>query len=686
MAGLDLRLMRNFGIMAHIDAGKTTTSERILFHTGKTYKIGEVHDGAATMDWMEQEKEKGITITAAATSVVWKDHQLNLIDTPGHVDFTVEVERSLRVLDGAVTVLDSQMGVEPQTETVWRQATKYSVPRIIFCNKMDKIGADFHKSVQSLKDKLKVKTVLIQLNIGKEGEFRGIVDLVEKKAYEFDGGQEENYKEIEIPADMKEQVDQLHQELIDEILGFDEEIMEKYLDGEPITVEEVKKCIRAGTIQTKLFPVLCGSSFKNKGVKFLLDAVIDYLPSPADLPTTPAFDKSGNSITINNKVDEKFVGMAFKIATDPFVGRLTFVRVYSGVLTKGSAIYNTTQDAPEKAGRLVKMHSNHRTEIESVQAGEICAIVGLKNTRTGDTLTIKGNSVILESMNFADPVISLAIEPKTKVDQEKMSMVLSRLSEEDPTFKIATDTETGQTIISGMGELHLEILIDRMKREFGLQVNIGQPQVAFRETFTRACDVEGKYIKQTGGRGNYGHVWIKFEPNENKGFEFVDKIVGGKIPKEYIKSIKQGLIDAMKAGPMAGYPIIDIKATLFDGSYHDVDSNEMAFKIAASLSLKEASKLCHSILLEPIMAVEITVPLQYFGTIMGDVTSRRGEIEGTEQVENAQIIKCKIPLKEMFGYATTLRSFTQGRGIYSMQFSHYQPLPKHITDELLKTK
>lgn len=455
---------------------------------------------------MEQEKEKGITITAAATSVVWKDHQLNLIDTPGHVDFTVEVERSLRVLDGAVAVLDSQMGVEPQTETVWRQATKYRVPRIVFCNKMDKIGADFQKSVQSMKDKLKVKTVLIQLNIGKESEFVGIVDLVSKKAYGFDGGQEENYREIEIPADLREQVDSLHQELLDEVLGFDEQILGKYLNGEAISVEEIKKCIRIGTIQTQLFPVLCGSSFKNKGVKFLLDAVIDYLPSPEDLAFTPAFDREGNPIKIKNSVDGDFVGMAFKIATDPFVGRLTFVRVYSGVLKKGSQIENTTQDVPEKAGRLVKMHSNHRTEIESVSAGEICAIVGLKGTRTGDTLTVKGKSVILESMNFADPVISLAIEPKTKVDQEKMSMVLSRLSEEDPTFKISTDNETGQTIISGMGELHLEILVDRMKREFNLQVNIGQPQVAFRETFTKACDVEGKYIKQTGGRGNYGHV------------------------------------------------------------------------------------------------------------------------------------------------------------------------------------
>lgn len=502
----DLHRLRNFGIMAHIDAGKTTTSERILFHTGKTYKIGEVHDGSATMDWMEQEKEKGITITAAATSVVWKDHKFNLIDTPGHVDFTVEVERSLRVLDGAVAVLDSQMGVEPQTETVWRQATKYKVPRIVFCNKMDKIGADLHKSVQSMIDRLKVKAVLIQLNIGKENEFTGIIDLVTKKAYEFDGQQQEDYKEIEIPGDLKDQVDELHQKLLDEVLGFDEAIMEKYLEGQEVSVEEIKLCIRKGVLQTKFFPVLCGSSFKNKGVKFLLDAIIDYLPSPADLESTLAFDRNGNEKKVMNSSDGDFVGMAFKIATDPFVGRLTFVRVYSGVLKKGSAIYNTTQDAPEKAGRLVQMHSNHRTEIESIEAGGICAIVGLKNTKTGDTLTIKGNDVILESMNFADPVISLAIEPKTKSDQEKMSTVLGRLSEEDPTFKISTNTETGQTIISGMGELHLEILIDRMRREFDLQVNIGNPQVAFRETFTKVADVEGKYIKQSGGRGNYGHV------------------------------------------------------------------------------------------------------------------------------------------------------------------------------------
>lgn len=683
---IDLKNIRNFGIMAHIDAGKTTTSERILFHTGKTHKLGEVHDGAATMDWMEQEKEKGITITAAATSVEWNGKNLNLIDTPGHVDFTVEVERSLRVLDGAVAVLDSQMGVEPQTETVWRQATKYAVPRIIFCNKMDKIGADFYKSIKSLKDRLQIKAVPIQLNIGKESEFTGIIDLIEEKAFHFDGAQEEEYKEIAIPENMLEEVKKARQEMLDEVVSFDEEMMEKYLSGETLSTEEIKRCIRKGTVSCALFPTLCGSSFKNKGVKFLLNAVIDYLPSPEDIKTTRAFNKKGDNVEIVNSTNGDFVGMAFKIATDPFVGRLTFVRVYSGVLKKGAYIFNSTQDCSEKAGRLVRMHSNNRMEIDFVQAGDICAIVGLKNTKTGDTLTVKGGETVLESMQFADPVISLAIEPKTKADQEKMSLVLSKLSEEDPTFKISSNTETGQTIISGMGELHLEILIDRMKREFNLGVNVGKPQVAYRETFTTSAEIEGKYIKQSGGRGNYGHVWVKYEPNKDKGFEFIDKIVGGKIPKEYIKPIQAGIVESMKSGQLSGYPIIDVKATLYDGSYHDVDSNEMAFKIAGSLSVKEASKKCNSILLEPIMSVEITVPEQYFGTVMGDITSRRGIIEGTTQIDNINIIKCKTPLKEMFGYATTLRSFTQGRGNYTMEFAKYQQLPKSITQEIIESK
>ncbi|AHC39914.1 elongation factor P [Mycoplasma ovis str. Michigan] len=675
--------LRNFGIMAHIDAGKTTTSERILYYTGKIHKMGEVHEGSATMDWMEQEREKGITITSAATTTEWKGVVLNLIDTPGHVDFTVEVERSLRVLDGAVVVLDGAMGVEPQTETVWRQANKYAVPRIIFCNKMDKVGASFQSSMKSLKERLNIKFSPIQLNIGNESSFRGIIDLVGLKAYTFKAGVDEEFEEIPIPEDQIDEVKSLREILLNEVLVYDDEILNRFLSGEEVKESEIKMCIRKATLTGSFFPVLCGSSFKHKGVKFLLDAIVDYLPSPLDIPVTKAFTRGGEEITIANKDESGLVAVAFKIATDPFVGRLTFIRIYAGKLKKGDTIYNSTRDVKERVGKLVKMHSNHKIEIDAASTGEICALVGPKSLKTGDTITESPQSdFLLEAMAFTEPVISLAIEPKTKSDQEKLSIVLKKLADEDPTFKISSDYETGQTIISGMGELHLEILIDRMQREFGLQVNVGAPQVAYRETFTLTKEVEGQYIKQTGGRGNYGHVWIKYEPNQEKGFEFVDKIVGGKIPKEYIKSIREGLVDAMKAGQLAGYPIIDIKATLYDGSFHEVDSNEMAFKIAASLSLKEASKKCGSILLEPIMSIEINSPPQYFGSVMGDVTSKRGLITSTELSSSVSTISCKIPLKEMFGYATTLRSLTQGRGVYSMSFSHYQPLPKHLLKDI----
>ncbi|AFP76100.1 Elongation factor G [Mycoplasmoides gallisepticum CA06_2006.052-5-2P] len=680
-----LEKFRNFGIMAHIDAGKTTTSERILFHSGKTHKIGETHDGASVMDWMAQEKERGITITSAATSVTWKDCQLNLIDTPGHVDFTVEVERSLRVLDGAVAVLDAQMGVEPQTETVWRQASRYEVPRIVFVNKMDKTGANFQRSVESIHSRLGVKSVPIQLPIGAENDFVGVIDLVEMKAYFFDGGENENYETKEIPAEYLEEAKKAHNHMLDEIVTFDEAVMEKYLDGQEISKAEIKSCIRKGVVSSTLFPVLCGTAFKNKGVKPLLDAVVDYLPSPIDVPPAKGY-KVGEEVQIPTSDDAPFVGLAFKVATDPFVGRLTFVRVYSGILTSGSYVINTTKDKKERVSRIVKMHAQQRDEIDEIRAGDICAIVGLKDTTTGDTIASENQNLTLESMTFAQPVISLAVEPKTKADQEKMGISLSKLAEEDPTFRTYTDEETGQTIIAGMGELHLDILVDRLRREFKVDVNVGAPQVSYRETLKAKADVEGKYIKQSGGRGQYGHVVITFEPNHDKGFEFEDKIVGGKIPKEYIKSVKAGLEAAMNNGPLAGYPMIDIKASLFDGSYHDVDSNEMAYKIAASMALKEAGKRCQPALLEPIMAIEVTVPEQYFGDTMGDISSRRGMIEGTESRDNVQVIKAKVPLSEMFGYATDLRSFTQGRGNYIMQFSHYAEAPKSVVEKVIEDK
>ncbi|MGL5630425.1 MAG: elongation factor G [Mycoplasmoidaceae bacterium] len=687
----DLRYYRNFGIMAHIDAGKTTTSERVLYHSGKSHKIGEVHDGAATMDWMAQEQERGITITSAATYVTWKyngqDYELNLIDTPGHVDFTVEVERSLRVLDGAIAVLDAQNGVEPQTETVWRQASKYSVPRIVFVNKMDKTGANFEMCLESLKNRLAANVSAIQYPIGSESQFKGVIDLIKMKSLIFDGEKNEDYKILDIPSELISTAEKYRAMLIENVVEFKEDLLHKFLEGNEISNEEIMDCIRIGVIKSAFYPVLCGSAFKNKGVKPLLDAVINYLPSPIDVPAIKGIDvKTEQEIFRHNDENEPFAALAFKVATDPFVGRLTFIRVYSGKLEKGSYVMNATKQKKERVSRLVKMHSNNRDEINEIRAGDICAVIGLKDTTTGDTLTSEKNEIILESMTFAEPVISLAVEPKSKGDQEKMAISLSKLSEEDPTFRTFTDTETGQTIIAGMGELHLEIIVDRLKREFSVDINVGAPQVSFRETFTISADAEGKYIKQSGGRGQYGHVMIKFEPNPGKGFEFVDKIVGGRVPREYIKPIKAGLEEAMASGPLAGYLMIDIKATLYDGSYHDVDSSEMAYKIAASLCLKEASKKCGSVLLEPIMNVEVNAPSEYLGNVMGDISSRRGNIEGQDQRGNEEIIKAKVPLKEMFGYATDLRSNTQGRATYSMQFSHYEKAPRSITEDIVSSR
>lgn len=682
-----LEKYRNFGIMAHIDAGKTTTSERILFHSGKTHKIGEVHDGAATMDWMVQERERGITITSAATYVTWKGYELNLIDTPGHVDFTVEVERSLRVLDGAVTVLDSQQGVEPQTETVWRQANEYNVPRIIYCNKMDKIGANFEMCLRSIKNNLGAKGVAIQYPIGSENNFVGTIDLITMKCRMYDGGQKEDYTIADIPADLLSKAKHFRQILVEEAVNYDDKCMEKYLNGEELTEQELKMCIRKATLTANFYPVLCGTSFKNKGVKAVLDAIVDYLPSPADVAPIKVMDENSNKeIILKNNDEDKFVALAFKVATDPFVGRITFIRLYSGVLKAGSYVVNTKRSIKERVSRLIKMHSNNRSEINEICAGDICAVVGLKDTTTGDTICDESINVKLEAMKFAEPVISLAVEPKTKADQEKMGIALQKLAEEDPTFKTYTDHETGQCIISGMGELHLQIIVDRMKREFKVDLNVGAPQVSYRETFTKPGNAEGKYIKQSGGHGQYGHCVIRFEPNKEKGYEFVNEIVGGKIPREYIKPIDQGIQEAMKSGPLAGYPLIDVKATVFDGSYHDVDSSELAFKVAASLALKEAAKKCGIALLEPIMSVNVVVPDQYMGDAMGDISSRRGTIESTETRNNAQMIKAKVPLKNMFGYATDLRSFTQGRGNYVMQFSHYAIAPKSVVDEVVAAR
>ncbi|MBR4693913.1 MAG: elongation factor G [Bacilli bacterium] len=678
--------IRNIGIMAHIDAGKTTFTERVLFHTGITHKIGETHDGESQMDWMEQEKERGITITSAATTAHWKGYRLNIIDTPGHVDFTVEVQRSLRVLDGSICLLDGNAGVEPQSETVWRQATEYKVPRMIFVNKMDKIGADFAFSLDTIGKRLGVNYAPIQWPIGAEQDFKGIVDLIERKAYEFDRTDEhENYKEIEIPADLKDLVEEKRLELVEKAVEFDDALMEKYFeDPDSLTVEEIKSAIRKGVLQAKFFPVLCGSALSNTGVKLALDAVIDYMPAPTDVEAIECTDKNGNLVKRHPSDNEPFTAMAFKIMTDPFVGRLAFFRVYSGHLTSGSYILNSTKDVKERVGRILQMHANQRKEITEVWTGEIAALVGLKNTTTADTLCDEKNPVIMNGMEFPEPVIDEAIEPKSKADQDKLGIALQKLAEEDPTFKYKTDPETGQTVISGMGELHLEVLVRRMKDEFSVEANIGRPQVAYRETITQMGECEGKYIKQSGGRGQYGHVWVRFEPNKDKGYEFVDAIVGGVVPREYIPVTDKGLQEAMAGGILAGYPMVDVKATLFDGSYHDVDSSEMAFKIAASLALKEALNKCKPVLLEPIMKVEVVVPEEYMGNVMGDLTSRRGKPLGQESRGNALKIDAMVPLSEMFGYATSLRSNSQGRGNFTMTMDHYEEVPKSIADEIIK--
>ena len=679
-----LLMTRNIGIMAHIDAGKTTCTERVLFHTKKIHKIGETHDGESQMDWMEQEQERGITITSAATTAYWKKYRFNIIDTPGHVDFTVEVSRSLRVLDGAVALIDAQAGVEPQTETVWRQATEFKVPRIIFANKMDKMGADFVYSLGTIDSRLGVNAKPIEWPIGAENEFNGIIDLVTMKAYQYDGKPEENAVEIEIPEDLKDIAEEKRSELIEAVAEFDDELMEKYLEGEEIPVELIKKAIRKGTLDVEFFPVMCGTALGNKGIKLLLDAVIDYLPSPLDIASIKGIDKNGDEVLRHPSDDEPFSALAFKVMTDPFVGRLTFFRVYSGHLSSGSYVMNSTKDAKERIGRILLMHANNRTEISDVYTGDIAAAVGLKNTTTGDTLCDEKKQVILESMEFPEPVIQLAVEPKSKADQDKMGIALQKLAEEDPTFRVHTDHETGQTVISGMGELHLDVLVDRMRREFSVECNVGKPQVAYRETIRQAADCEGKYIKQSGGRGQYGHVWVKFEPNPDKGYEFVDAIVGGVVPREYIPVTDKGLQEAMAGGVLAGYPMIDVKATLFDGSYHDVDSSEMAFKIAASMALKEAKNKCKPVLLEPIMKVDVTVPDEYFGNVMGDLTSRRGKPLGQENVGNAIKLSAMVPLAEMFGYATSLRSNSQGRGNFIMQFDHYEEVPKNIAEDIIK--
>ena len=679
-----LEKTRNIGIMAHIDAGKTTCTERILYHTGKIHKIGETHEGAATMDWMAQEQERGITITSAATTAHWKGYRFNIIDTPGHVDFTVEVSRSLRVLDGAVALIDAQAGVEPQTETVWRQATDFMVPRIIFANKMDKMGADFVYSLGTIDSRLGVNAKAIEWPIGAEDNFRGVVDLVTMKAYEYDGGQEENAKEIEIPEDLKEIVNEKRNELIEAVAEFDDELMESYLEGGDITVEMLKKAIRTGTLAVKFFPVMCGTALGNKAVKLLLDAVIDYLPSPLDIASVNGTNPNGEEEVRHPSDSEPFSALAFKVMTDPFVGRLTFFRVYSGHLSSGSYILNSTKDSKERIGRILQMHANHRNEITDVYTGDIAAAVGLKNTTTGDTLCDDKKPIVLESLVVPEPVIQLAVEPKSKADQDKMGIALQKLAEEDPTFKVHTDHETGQTVIAGMGELHLDVLVDRMRREFNVEANVGKPQVAYRETIKQAGDCEGKYIKQSGGRGQYGHVWVKFEPNPDKGYEFVDEVVGGVVPREYIPVVDKGLQEAMQTGILAGYPMIDVKATLHDGSYHDVDSNEMSFKIAASFALKEAKNKCNPVLLEPIMKVEVTVPEEYFGNVMGDLTSRRGRPLGQEARGNAVKLDAMVPLAEMFGYATSLRSNTQGRGNFIMTPDHYEEVPKNIAEEIIK--
>ncbi|BBE25408.1 elongation factor G [Latilactobacillus curvatus] len=678
---------RNIGIMAHIDAGKTTTTERILYYTGKIHKIGETHEGASQMDWMEQEQERGITITSAATTAEWKGNRVNIIDTPGHVDFTIEVERSLRVLDGAITVLDAQSGVEPQTENVWRQATTYGVPRIVFVNKMDKLGANFDYSMTTLEDRLQANAHAVQMPIGAEDEFQGVIDLIEMQADIYDEDElGAKWDTVDVPTDYLEEATKRRAELVEAVADVNDDIMDKYLEGEEISKDELKAAIRQATIDLKFFPVFAGSAFKNKGVQMLMDGVVDYLPSPLDVrPYNAKNPEDDSEVELMAGDDKPFAGLAFKIATDPFVGRLTFFRVYTGTLQSGSYILNATKDKRERVGRLLQMHSNHRNEIPEVFSGDIAAAIGLKNTTTGDSLTDVDHPLILESMEFPDPVIQVSVEPESKEDRDKLDLALQKLAEEDPTFKAETNNETGETLISGMGELHLDIMVDRMRREFKVVAKIGEPQVAYRETFTKQASAQGKFVRQSGGKGQYGDVWVEFTPNEEgKGFEFEDAIVGGVVPREYIPSVEQGLKESMANGVLAGYPLIDVKAKLYDGSYHDVDSNESAFKIAASMALKNAAKQAGAEILEPIMKVEVIAPEEYLGDIMGQVTARRGAVEGMEARGNAQIVNAMVPLSEMFGYATTLRSATQGRGTFTMVFDHYSAVPKSIQEEIIK--
>lgn len=681
-----LEKTRNIGIMAHVDAGKTTTTERILYYTGKIHKIGETHEGASQMDWMEQEQERGITITSAATTAQWNNHRVNIIDTPGHVDFTIEVQRSLRVLDGAVTVLDSQSGVEPQTETVWRQATEYGVPRIVFANKMDKIGADFLYSVSTLHDRLQANAHPIQLPIGSEDDFRGIIDLIKMKAEIYTNDLGTDILEEDIPAEYLDQAQEYREKLIEAVAETDEELMMKYLEGEEITNEELKAGIRKATINVEFFPVLCGSAFKNKGVQLMLDAVIDYLPSPLDIPAIKGINPDTDAEEIRPASDEEpFAALAFKIMTDPFVGRLTFFRVYSGVLQSGSYVLNTSKGKRERIGRILQMHANSRQEIDTVYSGDIAAAVGLKDTTTGDSLTDEKAKIILESINVPEPVIQLMVEPKSKADQDKMGIALQKLAEEDPTFRVETNVETGETVISGMGELHLDVLVDRMRREFKVEANVGAPQVSYRETFRASTQARGFFKRQSGGKGQFGDVWIEFTPNEEgKGFEFENAIVGGVVPREFIPAVEKGLVESMANGVLAGYPMVDVKAKLYDGSYHDVDSSETAFKIAASLSLKEAAKSAQPAILEPMMLVTITVPQENLGDVMGHVTARRGRVDGMEAHGNSQIVRAYVPLAEMFGYATVLRSASQGRGTFMMVFDHYEDVPKSVQEEIIK--
>ncbi|MDR1364849.1 MAG: elongation factor G [Oscillospiraceae bacterium] len=684
---VSLALTRNIGIMAHIDAGKTTTTERILFYTGISHKIGEVHDGAATMDWMVQEQERGITITSAATTCFWKDHRINIIDTPGHVDFTVEVERSLRVLDGSVTVLSAKEGVEPQSETVWRQADKYNVPRMAYVNKMDIIGADFYNVMQMMKDRLKCNVVPIQIPIGAEDNFKGIIDLVEMKSYIHYDDLGKDIRVGEIPTDLLEITNEFREKMLESVTEFDESVLEKYLNGEELTEKEIKSCIRIGTIQGKIVPATCGTSYKNKGVQKLLDAIVDYMPSPNDVPPIKGINPdTEEEIERKSSDSEPFSALAFKIATDPYVGKLCFFRVYSGVIKSGSSVYNSTKKNNERIGRILQMHANNRQDISEVYAGDIAAAIGLKNTSTGDTLCSEKDPVVLESMQFPEPVIRVAIEPKTKASQEKMSISLSKLAEEDPTFKAYTDTDTGQTIIAGMGELHLEIIVDRLLREFNVEANVGNPQVSYKETIRKEASIEEKYIRQSGGRGQYGHVKIRIEPNKTKGYEFVNAIVGGAIPKEYIPAVDQGIKGAMQTGILAGYNVVDVKVTLYDGSYHEVDSSEIAFKIAGSMAFKAAMRKADPVILEPIMKVSVTVPEEYMGDVIGDLNSRRGVIQGIDSLPGAQRINSEIPLSEMFGYATDMRSRTQGRGQYTMEPSHYAEAPKSVSESIISAR